>query len=152
MVYSTRRFVLRLALCYFVRVFFLCLFLALRLPRFGKRELRNLSVFLTFVRFALVWFCLFPLPLGVWEGLRLVVVALPGLFSYLFVWVCGCSLRGLFHALSWSLSCVLLCWHHENPYFYIVKLGFTGVYIIFLILLKIHRLWVLVRTASPRRF
>ena len=37
-----------------------------------------------FVRFALVWFCLFPLPLGVWEGLQLVIVALPGLFSYLF--------------------------------------------------------------------
>ena len=27
---------------------------------------------------------LFPLPLGVWEGLRFVIVALPGLFSYLF--------------------------------------------------------------------
>ena len=40
----------------------------------------------TFVRFALVWFCLFPLPLGVWEGLRFVIVALPGLFSYLFFW------------------------------------------------------------------
>ena len=38
-----------------------------------------------------------------------------------------------------------------KPNFYIVKLGFTGVYIIFLYLLK-HRLWVLVRTASPRRF
>ena len=38
----------------------------------------------TFVRFALVWFCLFPLPLGVWEGLRLVIVALPGLYSYFF--------------------------------------------------------------------
>ena len=25
-----------------------------------------------------------PLPLGVWEGLRFVIVALPGLFSYLF--------------------------------------------------------------------
>ena len=32
----------------------------------------------------MVWFCLFPLPLGVWEGLRFVIVALPGLFSYLF--------------------------------------------------------------------
>ena len=42
------------------------------------------SAFRTFVRFALVWFCLFPLPLGVWEGLRFVIVALPGLFSYLF--------------------------------------------------------------------
>ena len=38
---------------------------------------REILVF--FVRFALVWFCLFPLPLGVWEGLRFVIVALPGL-------------------------------------------------------------------------
>ena len=43
----------------------------------------NLSAFRTFVRFALVWFCLFPLPLRVWEGLLLVIVALPGLFSYI---------------------------------------------------------------------
>ena len=42
-----------------------------------------LSVFRTFVRFALFWFCLFPLPLGVSEGLRFVIVALPGLFSHL---------------------------------------------------------------------
>ena len=34
----------------------------------------NLNGFRMFVRFALVWFCLFPLPLGVWEGLRLVTV------------------------------------------------------------------------------
>ena len=39
-----------------------------------------------------------------------------------------------------------------KPHFYIVKLGFTRVYIIFLILLKKDRLWVLVRTASSRRF
>ena len=44
----------------------------------------NLSAFRTFVQFALVWFCRFSLPLGVWEGLRLVTVALSGLFSYLF--------------------------------------------------------------------
>ena len=44
----------------------------------------NVSAFRTFVRFALVWFCLFPLPLGVWEGLRFVTAALPGFFSYLF--------------------------------------------------------------------
>ena len=37
-----------------------------------------------FVRFVLVWFCRFPLPLGVWEGLRFVIVAFHGLFSYLF--------------------------------------------------------------------
>ena len=35
-----------------------------------------------------------------------------------------------------------------KPHFYIVKLGFTGVYIIFLIFAQKHRLWVLVRTAS----
>ena len=38
-----------------------------------------------------------------------------------------------------------------KPPFYIVKLGFTGVYIIFLFLLK-NILWVLVRTASASRF
>ena len=44
-------------------------------------ERANLSAFRTF---ALVWFCLFPLPPGVQEGLRFVIVALPGFFSYLF--------------------------------------------------------------------
>ena len=39
-----------------------------------------------------------------------------------------------------------------KPHFHIVKLGCTGVYIIFLISAQRHRLWVLVRTASPRRF
>ena len=39
-----------------------------------------------------------------------------------------------------------------KPHFYIVKLGFTGVYIIFLISAQKHRLWVLVRTASVRWF
>ena len=34
----------------------------------------------------------------------------------------------------------------------VVKLGFTGVYIIVLISSQKHRLWVLVRTALPRRF
>ena len=41
---------------------------------------------------------------------------------------------------------------HLKPHFYIVKLGFTGLYIIFLIFAQKHRLKVLVRTASPRRF
>ena len=39
-----------------------------------------------------------------------------------------------------------------KPHFCIVKLGFTGVYIIFLISDQKHKLWVLVRTASSRRF
>ena len=47
-------------------------------------ERANLSAFRTFVRFVLVWICRFPQPLGVWEGLRFVIVALPGLFSYFF--------------------------------------------------------------------
>ena len=45
----------------------------------------NLGAFRAFVRFVLVWICRFPLPLGVWEGLRFVIVALPGLFSYFFL-------------------------------------------------------------------
>ena len=44
-------------------------------------EKANISALRTFVQFALVWFCLFTLPLGVWEGLRLMIVALAGLFS-----------------------------------------------------------------------
>ena len=35
-----------------------------------------------------------------------------------------------------------------KPHFYIVKLGVTWLYIIFLISAQKHRLWVLVRTAS----
>ena len=67
-------------------ILFLCVLvlLVLRLPRLGKSEL-ILVLFRTFVRFVLVWICRFPLPLGVWEGLRFVIVALPGLFSYLFL-------------------------------------------------------------------
>ena len=78
MVYSTRRFVLCLALCYFVRVFFSPFSIAI--ISLGE-ERASLGAFRTFVRFALVWFCLFPLP-GIREGLRFVIVALPGLFSY----------------------------------------------------------------------
>ena len=73
--------VLRLALCYFVLVFYSISIIAI--TSLGE-ENANLSAFRTFVRFALVWFCLFPLPLGVWEGLQLVIVAFPGLFSYRF--------------------------------------------------------------------
>ena len=48
-------------------------------------ERANLGAFRTFVRFVFVWICRFPLPRGVREGLRFVIVALPGLFSYLFL-------------------------------------------------------------------
>ena len=66
-------------------ILFLCfsVLLALRLPRLGE-ERANLSAFRTFDRFVLVWICRFSLPLGIWEGLRFVIVALPGFFSYLF--------------------------------------------------------------------
>ena len=81
MVHSTRRFVLSLTLRYFVLVFFSPF--SIVITSLGE-ERANLGAFRTFVRFALVWFCLFPCPLHVWEGLRLVIVALPGLFSYRF--------------------------------------------------------------------
>ena len=81
MVYSRRQFFLSLALCYFVLVYFGPFSIAITLP---GEERANLSAFRMFVRFALVWLCLFPLPLHVWDGLRLVMLALPGLFSYLF--------------------------------------------------------------------
>ena len=77
-VYSTRRFVLCLTLCHFVLVFF-CPFSIAITSLWEERA--NLSAFRTFVRVVLVWSCRF---LGVWEGLRFVIVALPGLFSYLF--------------------------------------------------------------------
>ena len=81
-------FILRGALLYVFPCVILFLrfpvLLVLRLPRYGKREL----ILVIFVR--LFDLCLFgfvgwfPLPLGAWEGLRFVIVALPGLFSYLF--------------------------------------------------------------------
>ena len=77
MVYSTRRFVVCLTLCYFFLVFFS----PFSIPITSLEEKRaNLSAFRTFDRFVLVWNCRFPLPLGVWEGLWFVIVALPGLF------------------------------------------------------------------------
>ena len=69
-------------MCHFVLVFFSPFSFAI--TSLGE-ERANLSAFRTFVRFVLVWICLFPLPLGVWEGLRFVIVAIPGLFSYLFL-------------------------------------------------------------------
>ena len=100
------RFILRgdllgLTLCHFDLLCFSVL-LALRLPRLGK---------VLFVR--LFGLCLFgfPLPLVVWEGLQLVIVALPGLFSYLFcrflfplgvwegLWFVIVTLPGLFSCL-----------------------------------------------------
>ena len=79
MVYSTRRFVVCLSVCHFVLVFFSPFSIAI--TSLGE-ERANLRAF-RFVRF--VWICRFSLPPRVWEGLRFVIVALPGLFSYLFL-------------------------------------------------------------------
>ena len=80
-------FILRGYLFYFLPcvILFLCfsVLLALRLPRLGKREL-ILVLIVRLFDLRLFGFYLFPLPLGVWEGLRFVIVALPGLFSFLF--------------------------------------------------------------------
>ena len=83
-VYSTRRFVVCLSVCHFVLVFFSPFSIAI--TSLGEERV-NLSAFRTFVRFVLVWICRFPLPLGVWEGLQFVIVALPGLFSCLFFYL-----------------------------------------------------------------
>ena len=82
MIYSTRRFLVCLSMCHFVLVFFSPYSIAIN--SLGE-ERANLSCFRTFVRFVLVWICRFSLPLGIWEGLRFVIVPLPGLFSYLFL-------------------------------------------------------------------
>ena len=89
-VYSTRRYVICRSVCHFVLVFFSPFSIAI--TSLGE-ERANLSAFRTFVRCVLVWICRFPL--WVWEGLRFVIVAGPGLYSYLFLsnllsaWSCG---------------------------------------------------------------
>ena len=80
MVYSTRRFVLCLTLYYFVLVLFSPFSIAI--TSLGEKR-ANLSAFRTFVRFVLVWFCRFPLRLGVWKGLQFVTVRFLG-FSLIF--------------------------------------------------------------------
>ena len=69
-------------------ILFLCFFspFSIAITSLGE-ERANLSAFRTFFRFVLVWICRFPLPLGVWEGLRFVIVVLPGLFAYLFLYI-----------------------------------------------------------------
>ena len=69
------------------------------------KERANLSAFRTFVRFVLVWICRFPLPLGVLERLRFVIVALPRLFSYLFFTLC-CF---VVYSTRRFVSCLTLC-------------------------------------------
>ena len=65
------------------------------------------------------------------------------------VCVCVCVCMCVFHYIT---KIYLYNTDSLKPHFYIVKLGFAGVYIIFLISAQKHRLWVLVRAASLRRF
>ena len=65
MLYSTRRVVLSLALSYLVSV--VCSLFSIAITSLGE-ERANLNAFCTFVRFSLLWFCLFSLPLGVGKG------------------------------------------------------------------------------------
>ena len=71
--------------------------------------------------------------------------------NLLLIRLCICA---VFDWLCWGFITKTYLYNFDplKPYFYIVKLGFTGVYIIFLISAQKHRLWVLVRTASMRRF
>ena len=52
-------------------LFFLVIFssFSIAITSLGE-ERAHLCTFRTFVRFALVWFCLFPLSLRVWDGLH----------------------------------------------------------------------------------
>ena len=79
-------FILRCDLFYVLHyvILFLCFFSPFNIviTSLGD-EKANLNAFRMCVRFALVWFCLFSRPFGVWEGLRFVIVVLPGFFSYL---------------------------------------------------------------------
>ena len=93
MVYSARRFVVCLILCHFVLVFFSPFSIAITSL---VEERANLSAFRVFDRFVVVWICRFPLPHDMWEGQRFVIVALRGLFSYIF--------------FAYHASCVCALW------------------------------------------
>ena len=125
MVYSTRRFVVCLSMCHFVLVFFSPFSIAI--TSLGE-ERANLSAFRTFVRFVLVWICLFPLPLGVWEGLRFVIVALPWLFSYLFLGYKNSDSRQI--VMRYQVLCPLLA---EKELLYIAEPYHVPLYTLFLL-------------------
>ena len=59
----------------------------------------------------LVWSCRFPVPLEVWEGLHFVIVAFPGLFSYIYFLFFFVSFHTDYHNIIyhvWANSQVLL--------------------------------------------
>ena len=67
-------------MCHFVLVFFSPFSIAITSLGEERANLSDFRTFVRFVRFVLVWIRRSPLPLGVWEVLRFVIVALPGLF------------------------------------------------------------------------
>ena len=66
--------------------------------------------------------------------------------------LCNLHVDQFVHSTACITKTYLYNFDPLKPHFYVVKLGFTGVYIIILISAQKHRLWVLVRTASARRF
>ena len=90
--------------------------LVLRLPRLGKREL----ILVLFIRLfvCLICACLdlsvssSSWGLGVWEGLRFVTVALPGLFSYLCFLTSGLGLDDM--SLAWPAVVQLLVFFYSG--------------------------------------
>ena len=67
---------------------------------------------------------------------------------------CQVLLENVNHLLSVSfiMKTYLYNFDHLKHHFYIEKLEFTEIYIIFLICAQNHTLWVLVSTASAWRF
>ena len=112
-------------MCHFVLVIFSHFSIAI--TSLGE-ERANLSAFRTFVRFVLVWICRFPLPLGVWEGLRFVIVALPGLFSYLF-----CTVDRPRQNFSFSSSSSL-CLFARSLVFAILKLRCLVIVLLYVVI------------------
>ena len=86
---------------------------------------------------------------GASGGLCFVIEAFPG-FLHL---ILALSFSYPRHWKSFAITKTLLYnFDLLRPQFYIVKPGFTGGNLIFLISAQKQILWVLVRTASPRRF
>ena len=96
-----RRFVLCLTLCYFVLVFFSPFSIAI--TSLGE-ERANVGAFRAFVRFVLVWVSSSSWCLG---GLRFVIVAFPGLFSYPFLQI---SLLCVVYSMRRFVLCLTLCY------------------------------------------
>ena len=109
------------------------------------KQCRSRSV--GFIRSQLIWICTVckgRVYLGS-AGLELILAKLFFSFFFFFLFlVFFLFIYLFFHVLSCSLSITktyLYNFDPLKPHFYIVKLGFTGVYIIFLISGQKHRLW-----------